>query len=860
MYSREQVYTASLDYFNGDELAATVFTDKYCLKKEGVYYELTPTDMHRRLAKEFARIETKYPNPMSEEEIFELLDRFKWIIPQGSPMAAIGNKYAMSSSSNCFVIGDHVDSYGGIMRADEEQAQLMKMRGGVGQDISWIRPSGAIASATPLGPNAGTTLYMDRYSNTTREVQQDGRRGALMLSIGIDHPDAEKFIDKKMTQGSVTGANVSVRVSDMFMEALKEEKPFYQTFPVKYTIETVANNVDLESLEEDKLYEGLKVDGHRTYYKKVSPRKLWDKIIHNAWKSAEPGVLFWDRITIESPGAGYGIKMREVSTNPCGEIPLPPYDSCRLLVVNLLSFVVDAYTKGASLDDKRLVNAIQKAMRLMDDVVDLEIEKIDAIIAKVKEKPFPETFQRNEIELWEKIRWTAENGRRVGLGITAEGDMMAALGITYGTEEGTKFAETLHNLIATSAYKASVTLAAERGAFPMWDYEKDQESGFIQRMFSEENPFMYEKLRENWKTYGRRNIGCLTIAPTGSVSIMTQTSSGIEPVFALWYFRKKKTVSEDERVDFVDEVGDKWIEFPVFHKPFIQWFATSRNYTTDQDPLADLMEFSKDELEALAMLSPWYKATSLDVDYVEKVRMQGAVQKWVDHSISVTINMPEDVTEEIIAQCYITAHEVGCKGMTVYRNNSRGNVLSQESVKEKAVEESFDYLSAHKRPKHLKCDIFFKSASKNAFIIIVGKLDGKPYEAFAIPEMEATKISRTHKYGEIHKVKRGRYDLVGENGMPLIEDITQYMIETEQNSTRLVSGMLRHRMDPRFISEQIMKFATINSFHKVLGKVIGSYASVEDGRAIPCPECDHGEMQMSEGCMKCTSCGYAHCG
>lgn len=860
MYNRQEVYEATLNYFNGDTLAANVWTDKYCLKNNTEYHELTPDDMHRRLAREFARIESKYANPMSEDTIYNLLKGFKYVIPQGSPMAGIGNPFALTSISNCFVIGHHADSYGGIMKADQEQAQLMKRRGGVGQDISWIRPSGSIAGTTPLGPNAGTTLYMERFSNTTREVQQDGRRGALMLSIDMKHPDAESFIDKKMTPGAVTGANVSVRISNAFMNALENGDDFYQTFPIENSIEEIQSKEQAETLPEyNVLHEGKVVNGQKTYWKRVSPADIWKKIIHNAWSSAEPGILFWDKILFESPARGYGALMKEVSTNPCGEIPLPPNDSCRLLVVNLLSYAYKAFTDEAQLDDALLVDHIKKAQRLMDDVIDLELEKIDAIIDSISSKKWPTEFQKTELELWKKIRYTAYAGRRTGLGITAEGDLIAALGYKYGTPEATAFSEKLHQLIATASYDSSITLAEERGAFPMWDIEKDAESDFIQRMFDlDNNEIMHISILKRYEVFGRRNIGNLTIAPTGSVSILTQTASGIEPVFSIVGFRKKKVVG-DERVDFVDEVGDEWTEFRTFHRPFIYWFAAQSKCDINiAEYTLDNME--KEKLEELIKVSPWYEATAQDVDYVEKVRMQGAVQKWVDHSISVTVNMPEHVTEDIVAAVYLEAYKAGCKGVTVYRNNSRGNVLSTESVRGVDVTEAFDYQPAHKRPESVNCDIYFKSARKEPWIILIGTINFKPYEVFAIPHNEATHIPKSNTHGSIVKAGKSRYDLLDEDGEILIEDVTSFMIETEQNETRSISALLRHRVDPQWIVNSIVeKYATINSFHKVIGKVLRSYIATETG-GTPCPVCEDGNMIMTEGCMKCDTCGHAHCG
>ena len=855
-YTREQVYEETIKYFKGDDLATTVWIDKYCLKHKGVYYEKSPRDMHKRLAKELARIEAKYPNPMSEKEIFDLLDNFKYIIPQGSPMAGIGNIFAISSISNCLVIGNSVDSYGGIMKADEEQAQLMKRRCGVGQDISFIRPSGAYAGASPLGPNAGTTLYMERFSNTTREVQQDGRRGALMLSISVNHPDAEKFIDKKTTPGSVTGANVSVKITRKFMDALNAGEMFYQTFPVEHSIEDVTGTLTYDSLEmeEDKLYVGEKINGKQTYYKKVDPKKIYGKIVLNAWSSAEPGIIFEDQIHEESPARGYGDGWLETSTNPCGEIPMPPYDSCRLLVINLFGYMYKGFTPEAMLEDQLLVDHVGKAMRLMDNIVDLELEKVEAILEDIKSKTYPEEFQRVEKALWSKIYARGVQGRRTGLGITAEGDLIAGLGLTYGTKEATEFSDKLHELIATTAYAASFELAKERGPFPIFEREKER-SVFLQRILN--SPALPSGARETYEEYGRRNIGVLTIAPTGSVSLLAQVSSGIEPVFSIVHFRKKK-VPVGEPFDWTDENGDNWLEYPVFHKPFYDWYAANNN--VDFEGAREILnKKSKEEIEELVKQSPWNGATSRDVDYVEKVRMQGAVQKWVDHSISVTVNMPESVTVEMVGAVYQQAYESGCKGITVYRDNSRGNVLSTESIKKVEDKKEFDYLAGVKRPKEVECDIYFKSHMKNPFIILVGLIEDKPYEVFAVPYSESTKFSKTFKKGTIVKLGGGKYTLIDNDmGVTLIEDITSHMIETEQNSTRLISALLRHRMEPKHLSKILRKFTTITGFHKVIEKVLNGYLSEEDLEG-DCPACE-GKMQMTEGCMKCPECGYAACG
>ena len=867
-FNRTQVYEQTLKYFGGDELATNVWIDKYCLKQpilntdDFTYFEITPESMHRRCAKELARIESKYINPMSEEEIFNLLKNFKWIIPQGSPMAGIGNPFATTSISNCFVIGGHPDSYGGILYADQEQAQLMKRRGGVGQDISYIRPSGAIAGTQPLGSNAGMPLYMERFSNTTREVQQDGRRGALMLSVSIRHPDAEKFIDKKMTSGSVTGANVSVKIEDDFMEALAAKKPYFQIFPINLHLGDVvmAEHYELSDFEYDKLYTGKEVDGVETYFKMVDPTKIWTKITHNAWAAAEPGILFWSKIIKESPAAFYGSRWAEISTNPCGEIPLPAYDSCRLLLLNLYSYISNKFTKDACFEDDLFISHVEMAMRLMDDIVDLEIEKVDGIIESIESKSYADEYKQVELTLWKKVRAMAIDGRRTGLGVTGEGDMIAALGITYGTPEATRFSAALHQLLATTAFASSIELAEERGAFPIWNKDDIESSEFLKRMFStEENELMSQAMVDRYNKFGRRNIGILTIAPAGSVSILSQTSSGVESIFAPWYFRKKKVTFETEW-DYVDEVGDKWIEFPVFHRPFIEWFAAAEGGIDFERAEKFLMAQKESSLQELFKLSPYFKATAQDVDYVEKVRMQGAIQKWVDHSISVTVNMPEDVSEEIVAAVYLEAYNSGCKGVTVYRDNSRGNVLSTTSVKTETKEENstIEYVSATKRPMSIECDIYHKTKAGEDFLILVGLVEGKPYEIFAVPvTQDYLKVSKTNKKGSLHKVKKGVYDLNGENDMPLVENITSFMIESERNSTRNFSTMLRHGINPKFIIDMITKYATISSFDKVIEKVLRNY--VTDEVSNSCPVCST-QMIFTEGCMKCPSCGHAHCG
>lgn len=860
--TREEVYKTALEYFKGNELAANVWTNKYCLRDKENYLESTPDDMHKRLAKELARIEAKYENPLSENQIYNLLVDFKYLVPQGSPMAGIGNPFAISSISNCFVIGNHNDSYGGIMLADQQQVQLMKRRGGVGQDLSYIRPSGAMAGNSPLGENAGMTLYMDRYSNSTQEVQQDGRRGALMLSVDIKHPDAEKFIDKKMTKG-VAGANVSVRISDEFMKSVHLESDFVQTFPIDLDLSDYPNIESIidSTLVEDELFplELKNGDFKGCYIKLVSAKRIFDKIVHNAWASAEPGILFWDKILSEATTAGYGKEWKPVSTNPCGEIPLNPFDSCRLLAINLSSYVSQPFTENAALEIELLKEHSAKAQRLMDDIVDLEIEKIDKIIEHIKNGSENEVFKTVELDLWYKILDTAKRGRRTGLGVLGEADLMAKLGIKYGSKAGTIFSEKIHQTVATSAFKSSIEMAKERGAFPDLDLNKEIgsdftfNSAFLERMI-EDSQFTLRDL-DDFYEYGRRNIALLTIAPTGSTSLLTETTSGIEPLFSPYYFRKKKA-QQHEKVDFTDEYGDSWVEFAVFHKPFVEWYFINSEtpFHTVENAELFLRDMKKKELDEIFKLSPYFEATAQDVDYIEKVRMQGAVQKWVDHSISVTVNMPEHVTEDIVADVYKTAHESGCKGITVYRENSRGNVLATESVKDKGV--AFDYLDAVERPKVLPCDIFRGTARKEEFIAFVGKIDNKPYEIFAIPSLKAN-VKDSLESGFIEKVSKNHYRVIDEDKNTIVDNLTGLMIETEQNETRSLSALLRHRVEPIYIADMIAKYATISSFQKIIEKAIRSYSS--DSGSNSCPECG-GKITMTEGCEKCVDCGFAKCG
>ena len=613
-YTFDEAFKASLDYFTGDELAAKVWVNKYALKDAfGNIYEESPNDMHHRLASEIARVEKKYPNPLSEQELFDLFDHFRYIVPQGSPMTGIGNDYQIASLSNCFVIGldGQADSYGAIIRIDEEQVQLMKRRGGVGHDLSHIRPKGSPVKNSAL-TSTGLVPFMERYSNSTREVAQDGRRGALMLSVSIKHPDSEAFIDAKMTEGKVTGANVSVKIDDDFMNAAVNGGTYKQQYPI-----------DSDS---------------PVYVKDIDASGLWKKIIHNAWKSAEPGVLFWDTILRESvPDCYADLGFRTVSTNPCGEIPLCPYDSCRLLAINLYSYVVNPFTPDAYFDYDLFKKHVGLAQRIMDDIIDLESEKIEMILAKIDSDPESMEVRQTERHLWEKIQRKTLQGRRTGVGITAEGDMIAALGLRYGTEEATDCAELIQKTLALAAYRSSVMLAKERGAFEIFDAKREEKNPFINRL-READPTLYEDMLK----YGRRNIACLTIAPTGTTSLMTQTTSGIEPVFLPVYKRRRKVNPNDSeaRVDFVDETGDAFEEYIVFHHKFVTWMQAN-GYSASK-------KYTQEEVEELVAKSPYYKATSNDVDWLQKVRMQGRIQKWVDHSISVTINLPNDVSEELV--------------------------------------------------------------------------------------------------------------------------------------------------------------------------------------------------------------------
>lgn len=866
MYSKEFVKAETLKYFDGDELATDVWIKKYCLKNNfGELLEKSPEDMHRRLAREFARVEKTYPDSMTENEIFDLLDRFKYIIPGGSQMSGIGNDLTRTSLSNCFVIESPIDSYGGIMKTDEEQIQIMKRRGGVGHDISTLRPSGAVANNSILGSIAGSTLYMERYSNSTREVAQDGRRGALMLSMDVRHPDVDKFIDAKLEHGRVTGANISVRVSDEFMEAVKKDEDFIQVFPIDYDInshvafsESLYNNL----IEYDKLYH-LKYkndeEGECCYAKRISARKLWDKIIKNAWQSAEPGVLFWDNILKESVANCYGIEWKETSTNPCGEIPLCPFDSCRLTSVNLYSFVINPFTVSAYFDFKKFKEVVKKAQRMMDDLIDLEIEKIDKIIDKIKSDPEPDYIKYTELNLWIKIKEKAILGRRTGLGITAEGDMLAALGLRYGSPEANEFCEEVHRQFALASYKSSIELAKERGHFPIWDYEKEKENPFLKRIILNGGNFLHSDYRK----FGRRNISNLTIAPNGTISLMTQTTSGIEPLFMPFYKRRTK-IDDKSKATFIDEVGDGWLEYFVLHPKFVEWFGI--NYLNHREGFLknktakEYLETCNEELlQKYFEESPYYGATANDIDWRASVEMQGRVQKWIDHSISKTVNLPNNSSVEIVKELYETAYSSGCKGTTIYRDGCRSGVLI--SSKEEKKENKFTYNSAFKRPVSVECDIYHKTALKQNWMVLIGKVNGNPYEIFVIKDVENHVIPYKVESGIITKIKSKTYELtVKTPGKTYhIDNIVDFMSEDERMSTRKYSSMLRHGMHPRYIIEQIDEFASITSFDKVVQRVLKNY--VEDKEEeIKCPECGSTNYHAESGCYSCPDCGYAKCG
>ncbi len=833
-YSFEEVVEASREYFKGDDLAATVWANKYALKdSRGQIYEKSPDDMHRRIAREIARIEKRYPNPLSEDEVFELIRDFRYIVPQGSPMTGIGNHFQIASLSNCFVIGNegNADSYGGIMKIDQEQVQLMKRRGGVGHDLSHIRPKGSPVLNSAL-TSTGIVPFMERYSNSTREVAQDGRRGALMLSISIKHPDAESFIDAKMTRGKVTGANVSVRISDEFMDAVVNQKTFVQKYPI----------------DSDE----------PIYSREVDATKLWNKIIHNAWQSAEPGVLFWDTITRESVADNYAdIGFRTVSTNPCGEIPLCPYDSCRLLAINLYSYVENPFTDKAKFNFELFRKHVGLAQRIMDDIIDLELEKVDAILEKIKADPEDPELKWVERRLWENIKQKALEGRRTGVGITGEGDMLASLGLQYGSENAIDFSSEVHKTVALEAYRSSVNMARERGAFPIFSIEREKDNPFINRL-KDEDPGLYGDMAK----YGRRNISLLTIAPTGTTSLMTQTTSGIEPVFLPVYKRRRK-VNPNEvgtRITFVDEVGDSWEEYNVFHHKFETWLKAN-----GYDP-PQVKQMSDKEVNEIVEKSPYYKATSNDVDWVSKVKMQGAIQKWVDHSISVTINLPKDVSEELVSELYITAWNSGCKGCTVYRDGSRAGVLVKDDSREDAHK--------FKRPRELKAEILRFNNNDEKWIAFVGLRDGRPYEIFTgIEDEDMFPLPKSITKGTIVKNKNeegvSRYDFqyIDKYGYKNTLGGLSHIFNPEfWNYAKLISSVLRHGMPiphvVNLVSSLRLDSESINTWKAGVERTLKKY--IPDGTRAKtnqkCQECGSSNLVYQEGCLICTNCGSSKCG
>ena len=847
-FTQKEAELASVEYFKGDELAARVWSTKYALKDSfGNLYEQTPDDMHHRLASEIARIEQKYANPMSEAELFELLRDFKYIVPAGSPMTGIGNEYQVASLSNCFVIGQDgdADSYGAIIQIDEEQVQLMKRRGGVGHDLSHIRPYGSPVKNSAL-TSTGLVPFMERYSNSTREVAQDGRRGALMLSVSVKHPDSEAFIDAKMESGKVTGANVSVKMHDDFMQAAIEGKMYTQQYPIESSAPV--------------------------YTKEVDAAKLWKKVIHNAWKSAEPGVLFWDTIARESvPDCYADLGYKTVSTNPCGEIPLCPYDSCRLLAVNLYSYVNNPFTAEASFDFELFKKHVAVAQRMMDDIIDLEVEKIEKILRKIESDPECESIKRTERELWEKIMDKTTKGRRTGVGTTAEGDMLAALGLRYGTPEATAFSVEVHKTLALAAYRSSVQMAQERGAFHVYDAKREENNPYIQRL-KEADAELYELMVK----HGRRNIACLTIAPTGTTSIMTQTTSGIEPVFQPVYRRRRKVNPNDKNVhvDLVDEVGDSFEEYVVFHHKFITWM-NANGYTYDP-----AHRYTTAEIDELVEKSPYYKATANDVDWLEKVHMQGAIQKWVDHSISVTINLPNDVSEELVGQLYEEAWRCGCKGCTVYRDGSRTGVLEGMKDKKKKEENKKDEKNCvcfdnkvRIRPAELECDVVRFQNNKDKWIAFVGLKDGVPYEIFTglADDEEGILLPKSVTKGKIIRVvqedgtKRYDFQFVNSRGFKTTMEGLSYKFDKEfWNYAKLISGVLRYGMPIdqviKMISSLQMDSESINSWKVGVERALKKY--IQDGTVVQgqvCPNCGNA-LIFEEGCMHCRECGYSRCG
>jgi len=858
-YTYDEAFEASLAYFGGDELAARVWVNKYAMKDSfGNIYEKSPEQMHWRIANEIARIEQKYENPLSAQQIFDLLDHFRYIVPAGSPMTGIGNNYQIASLSNCFVIGldGDADSYGAVMRIDEEQVQLMKRRGGVGHDLSHIRPKGQPVNNSAL-TSTGLVPFMERYSNSTREVAQDGRRGALMLSVSIKHPDSEAFIDAKMTEGKVTGANVSVKIDDEFMRCATEDKPYEQRFPVD--------------------------GGSPVVSKEISAKALWEKIVHNAWKSAEPGVLFWDTILRESiPDCYADLGFRTVSTNPCGEIPLCPYDSCRLLSINLYSYVKNPFTKDAYFDYDLFKQHVRMAQRLMDDIVDLELEKIDLIMEKVESDPQSMEVKGAEMHLWEKIKAKSSKGRRTGVGITAEGDMIAAMGLRYGTQQAADFSVEVHKTLALNAYRSSVEMAKERGAFEIYDAQREAKNPFILRL-KQADAGLYDDMVK----YGRRNIACLTIAPTGTTSLMTQTTSGIEPVFLPVYKRRRKVNPNDTdvHVDFVDEVGDSFEEYIVYHPKFMEWMKVNGLDTTKR--------YTQEEIDELVAQSPYYKATANDVDWLMKVRMQGAIQKWVDHSISVTVNLPNDVDEALVNRLYVEAWRSGCKGCTIYRDGSRAGVMvsvkKQETGNKKQEEDTTKDNNLEQkpteapcqhpevtevRPKELECDVVRFQNNKDKWVAFVGLLDGYPYEIFTglQDDEEGIVLPKTVTKGKIIKQINDdgtkRYDFQFENKRgykTTVEGLSEKFNPEYWNYAKLISGVLRYRMPIdhviKLVSSLQLQSESINTWKVGVERALKKY--IQDGteaKGQKCPNCGSESLVYQEGCLICKNCGSSRCG
>ena len=856
-YTYDEAFAASLNYFGGDELAARVWVNKYAMKDSfGNIYEKSPSDMHWRIAYEVARIEKKYKNPMSAQQVFDLLDHFRYIIPAGSPMTGIGNHFQVASLSNCFVVGldGDSDSYGAVIRIDEEQVQLMKRRGGVGHDLSHLRPAGSPVKNSAL-TSTGLVPFMERYSNSTREVAQDGRRGALMLSVSIKHPDAEAFIDAKMTEGKVTGANVSVKIDDAFMQAAADEKPYTQQFPIDSAKPVVSKEIDASA--------------------------LWKKIVHNAWKSAEPGVLFWDTILRESvPDCYADLGFRTVSTNPCGEIPLCPYDSCRLLAINLYEYVENPFTANAKFNFDKFRQHVRMAQRIMDDIIDLELEKIDLILQKIDSDPQTEEVKFAERNLWKKIQHKSSMGRRTGVGITAEGDMLAALGLRYGTQEATDFAVEVQKAVCLCAYASSVEMARERGAFEMFDAKREAKNPFIMRI-KQADPQLYEDMCK----YGRRNVACLTIAPTGTTSLMTQTTSGIEPVFLPVYKRRRKVNPNDPEVhvDFTDETGDAFEEYIVYHHKFLTWMKvcgldTERRYT-------------QEEIDELVEQSPYYKATANDVDWLMKVRMQGAIQKWVDHSISVTVNLPNNVDEQLVNDLYMEAWRSGCKGCTIYRDGSRSGVMISVSKKKEKTDgelEAPELETGHehpiqecrppevveKRPDVLECDVVRFQNNKEKWVAFVGLLNGYPYEIFTglQDDEEGILLPKSVTKGRIIKQLNPdgskRYDFQFENKRgykTTVEGLSEKFNPEYWNYAKLISGVLRYRMPLdhviRLVDQLQLNSESINTWKNGVERALKKY--IQDGTAAKgqvCPNCGQETLVYQEGCLICTNCGASRCG